>query len=186
LYDSLWHFLTIGIGGGFLALLFGQYTKEREERERDRSIRRDMFKELLVAYSKAKKVQRLMRARAICGISDGKLHVLCDEYDKLFDDLNDARLSFETQVHQIRANSRLFPDEPKLTKNLLAMEEYLALTIQEHQKIFWRSSGSPRKRLLSDLRALENFLGYNSLDNEFRTEFKYPFRDAMEDFGPLL
>jgi hypothetical protein len=180
------NFLTIGIGGGFLALLFSQYAKEREERERDRSVRRDMFNDLLVAYSKAKKVQRLMRGRAICSISNGGLHVLCDEYDKLFDDLNDARLSFEAQVHQIKANSRLFPNEPKLTESLQAMEQYLALTIQEHQKDFWRSSDAPRKRLLSDLQALENFLGYNKETNKFMTEFRYPFGEAVKDFGSLL
>lgn len=186
LFEALWNLLALGLGGGAVAFLFGQYSKEREGRERDRTIQREIFKEIVIAYGRAKKVQRLMRARAICHISDGEVHVLCDEYDKLFDDLNDARFSFEAQIHQIAANSRLFPNSRRVMGKLRKMEEYLALTIQEHQRELWRFSDTPRKRLLSDLHALEGFLGYNDQTKEFRSDFKYPFREVMEDFGSLL
>ena len=93
LFDVLWEFFAIGLGSSFVALLLDQNSKFRDTLEKERLMQSYIFGELISAYSKAKRVQRLMRARAVCFSSDGEAHhVLGDEYDKLFDELNDAHL----------------------------------------------------------------------------------------------
>lgn len=185
-FDALWEFVILGIGGGFVAFVFGLYSREREERERDRVLQREVFNQLVSAYNKAKKVRRLMRARAVFQDSKGDAYVRAEEYDKLFDDLNDARLSFEAQIRQIKANPNLFLNSANLEKNLEMVEGYLERTTEEHQQELRRFSGDPRKRLLSDLKALQEFVGPYDQTKGFKSEFKYPFQNAMEALGALL
>ncbi len=79
-FDSTYQFFLITIVGGGVSLIYEAYRHERESRESQKEVQRNLRSNFISSYNNAKQARRLLRARAIRINSDtGKEIVLGEE-----------------------------------------------------------------------------------------------------------
>ena len=175
-----YQFLLLVVLGGAVSWLLKRYetaraSKERElrdernrqetaradEERRQAEVRRlflDTHSALVAAYNSAKRVRRLLRARAITESPGGDSLVRREPYDTLLEALVDAQLTFESQIHRIEANKDVFAglSEDDI-ESLKSIESYLGKIIKEHGSLL-RHFGAEDTQSLAALERLKEFI----------------------------
>lgn len=164
-FDSTYQFFLITIVGGGVSLVYEAYRRERELRERQKEIQRNLRSNLISSFNSAKQVRRLLRARAVRIDSDaGKELVLGREYSKQLDKLIDAQLSFELAVHVVKSEPGLFEGASSgdtaldLAAKLESVEDYLNEIITEYEKSYKTFTGNPPTKDFAELSKLRELL----------------------------
>jgi len=155
--------------------------KDQEKRSIDNKKLREIHSELLGAYNKAKKVRRILRAKALTQDPKTKEdQVLLEQYDQQMEHLMDAQLVFETYAKRIKYNVIWFQTASNLEGNLKLIEGYLNSILKEYQEKRRTFSGEPSIKRLDDLSFLKEFIGPDEDWVLFDTGFKYPIRKALQ------
>jgi hypothetical protein len=186
-----YQFFLLAVLGGALSFLFKEISRERqyrqeelikEEEKRTHNSKRlrEIHSELLGAYNKAKKVRRLLRAKALTKTTTSKkIIVVQDEYDRQMQELIDAQLVFEVYAKRIKYNKLWFKEAGNLESKLGLIEKYLNRILQEYQKSFKTFSRDSRTKPLNKLPKLEEFVGPDDKRIDFGDHFQYPIRDVF-------
>ena len=96
--------------------------------------------------------------------------------------LIDAQLEFESIDRRIEGSSQLFSDYERyanLRRDLNSIGDYLHGAVEEYELRRARFTGEPRRIELSDLPALESFVGRYGSGPEPWRDFKQPFQTAL-------
>jgi hypothetical protein len=198
IFKLTYQFLLIVVVGGAISLLYKQLETEREQaekqkeqqtaqREGDRNLQRELRTELVRAYHGAKKIRRLLRAKAaeyIPGTVSTVIHA--EPYNEQMELLVDTQLDFEFFVDRIQNNPKLFSGAPTLATDIKTVESYLNQIIGEYEGsrgLFAQHKGTPP---LSSLKFLQGFIGPYKLAASFKSEFKAPFQNAVAQLETLL
>jgi hypothetical protein len=211
-FELTYQFLLLIVLGGAVSLLFREHVREREVKDEERMHKqeeadarqvreqeasnakqarlREMYSDLLVAYNKAKKVRRVLRARAIklepAGTSQRIQVILGSEYDAHMSDLIDAQLTFETYAKLAEDRLLWFEEAGALAGPLRNIEGYLNKIIKEYTTNYKTFEGDPPCKPLSELLDLKEFIGPYRESREFRTQFQDAFRDTLKELGKAL
>jgi CheY-like chemotaxis protein len=157
--------------------------------ERDRLLLLAMHDNLVSAYSRAKRVRRLLRARLEFPDGDtGPCYVLKSVYNEQMEQLIDAELEFEAILRQIASNVPLFGKDCRLDGCLDDIEKSLTETVKEFRMELRNFKGTPARMNLEKLPELESFLGLeqgdgsveNPPDGVSKRRFKEQFRTAIQ------
>ena len=191
-FSLTYQFFLFALLGGGLSYFFRELSVERqlkqdallkkqEKRSIDNKRLREIHSELLGAYNKAKKVRRILRAKAV--IQDPKSkesEVLLEQYDQQMEHLMDAQLVFETYAKRIKYNVLWLQAASDLERNLESIESYLNDILKEYQKNRKTFSGEPLVKRLDDLSFLKEFIGQDDDWVLFDSDFKYPIRKVLQ------
>ena len=63
-FELTYQFLLIGVVGGALTIFYQSIQRQRDAREAERGLQRQLLMDVVQAYNGAKKVRRLVRAKA--------------------------------------------------------------------------------------------------------------------------
>ncbi|SDI38748.1 hypothetical protein SAMN04487926_11623 [Paraburkholderia steynii] len=181
-------FLLIVVIGGALSFVYDEFQYARDisakqfeadsaVREAQRVLQREFLKDVIQAYNAAKKVRRLLRARAI-----HKGIVYKEAYDEHMQALMDIQLEFE--AFRIRTeNQTLFPG---LEGKLKSIEEYLGNVLRDYERYFSSFAGQPPTHPLAPLQNLEEFTASFKPMTRFSEQFKKPFHEIVDALQNLI
>jgi hypothetical protein len=193
-FKLTYQFLLIGVIGGALSLFYQsvQHQREvreaenqhkREVREAERGLQRQLLRDVIQAYNGAKKVRRLVRAKA----RDKSMNVRAQPYDEQMQILLDIQLSFEAFKHQAQANPQLFPPSSGVQAGLDKIEKYLNKIVDEYETHLSSFTGRPAATLpLAQLGALEEFIAERRANTDFDKRFKGAFHDVVAGLQKLI
>lgn len=170
--------LISGIGGiGSFAL--AEFTRTRERRQQVQDLRRKAFSDLVESYHEAKRLRRLLRAKAVrMGSSSTKDIVDRDQYDSLLQRLNDVQLQWEFYVRYAKGNPDIYDAAgPKLVANLGPAEKFLGKVISEWEEKLATFSGEPPVQRLAELPKLAQFI--DEADKGFGPSVAEPIQNAL-------
>jgi len=164
-FQKTYGFLLVVVIGGALSLVYKEYERGRQEQIQDLALRREFYDSLIVAYNDAKRIRRLIRARALTMPADdtasGPL-VCFAAYDEYMQQLNDVQLSIELMLRQAQGDSVLYGAASDLEKNLTRMKTYLREVGREYELHLHDFTGEPPTLSLSKLELLKKFIGSTS------------------------
>lgn len=172
-YKQLWQLSLASIIGGLVSAAFSELKREQDTIEARRAYLRTFHAAALTAYNRAKKIRRLLRARAIYN-SGGILYVQQAEYQAQMIELQDVQLQFESIKRQVRLGRDVFAQTPNLETDLRTMESFLRQSLSEFEDFRFQIASTP----LSTLPHLQEFIDYGS-SPPFVSEFADPY-DAVE------
>jgi len=182
-FKLTYQFLLITVVGGALFEIQKEIQRERDRRAAERNLQRQRLEDCVKAYNVAKKVRRLLRAKAIKG--DPTAHVDRDPYDELMQDLMDAQLEFEALVARVEGNQTLFP-HPRLKTDLNTMGDYLKGVLKDYETCLSKFSGSPQTLPLASASSLAEFTDRYKEGRPFDLEFKQPFHRVTKILENLI
>lgn len=192
-FDSTYQFFLITIVGGGVSLIYEAYRHERESRESQKEVQRNLRSNFISSYNNAKQARRLLRARAIRINSDtGKEIVLGEEYSKQLDKLIDTQLAFEMAVHVIKSEPELFEGSGSgdtafgLAAKLESVADYLNEIVTEYEKSYKTFTGDPAIKDFSVLPKLREFIGPFSEANEFKQRVVNPSYEAFQIISKVI
>jgi len=175
-------FLLVVVVGGAVSLLYEQFSKEQEQKEKRRDLLRQMHAELLKAYNDAKRIRRALRAHV--GYRDGGLspesRVYSADYKKAMEALIDAQLTFEVYTKRTDDTQLWFASGGAFAAELKKVESYLNKIIDEYEDKATSFVNAPSGMLITELPVLSEFISSLEDAPNFRNEFKYAFRSALE------
>ena len=149
IFKVTYQFMLMVLLGGPVSLFFKEYARERELRENKKSIQRKLYSDITKAYNSAKKVRRLIRAKALItndSKTDGegfKLRIVKrGPYEEQMEALNDIQLKFEFFRHEVESSPDLYKAS-NLSKHLRTIEKYLGKIVSEYESSLREFSGDP-------------------------------------------
>ncbi|MAX36762.1 MAG: hypothetical protein CME33_09385 [Gimesia sp.] len=205
-FKLTYQFFLLGVVGGTVAWLFKRFDAERVERERkmdreraerrqdmeqDRDRQRErrtelrtMHTEILAAYTTGKSARSLIRAKTGVKLAvkgPDEISISKEIYETAMEIIGDAKTIFD--VYQRRASDLLFfPNPTSLKAHLETMTDYLGELIDEFEENF--SADTNAKEIpFAKLPRLFEFSGPYKRATRFKTQFKYPIRDALVQLG---
>ena len=172
--------------------------QEKQEKERDRQLqharnvnelRKELLARLTSAYSDAKRIRRLIRARSFLvnpKSQGGEERIVRDVYDEYLQALNNVQLTLETIYREVETSketsSEVFSDPSKLLSSLDYMESYLRKIIREYEKKLRYFEGEPPSLELKELARLSEFIGdAEDFDAEFVSSYKSAQKSIRKD-----
>jgi len=192
-FDSTYQFFLITIVGGGVSLVYEAYRQERESRERQKEIQRNLRSTLISSYNSAKQIRRLLRAKAVCINLDTKNEIILGkEYSKQLDKLIEAQLFFELAVHVIKSEPELFEASSSsdtaldLAAKLESVEDYLNEIITEYEKSYKTFTGNPAIKDFLELPKLREFIGPFSEAKELKERVINPFYKALKIISEVI
>jgi hypothetical protein len=167
--------------------------QEKQEKERDRQLhqartinelRKELLARLTNAYSDAKRIRRLIRARSFFVSpknQGGDELIVRDVYDEYLQALNNVQLTLETIRREVetseKTSSEVFSDPSTLLNSLDYMESYLRKIIREYEKKLRYFEGEPPLLELKELDRLSEFIGHAE---DFDAKFVSSYKSAQE------
>jgi hypothetical protein len=197
-FKLTYEFFLIVVLGGALSLLYKRLEDERKkdaakdewrrtQRDSERNLQRELRTEVVRAYHNAKKIRRLLRAKAREYLPDTVTTILHpDPYNQQMELLIDTQLEFEFFVDRVRSNPGLFSGAANLLTNLEKVERYLNQLVGEYEdsrSIFSLHQGRPT---LSCFQYLEEFIGPYKLAAAFKSDLKEPLKDVISQLETLV
>lgn len=149
-------------------------------------LRKELLTRLTTAYSDAKKIRRLTRAKSLFVVRDNRgadvVHVNRGVYDELMESLNDIQLTLELILREIvtsrKTSSEVFSTPYPLQRNVAYMEGYLRKIIREYETRLKDFKGDPPSLELRELARLSEFVRRD--DIEFNTRFVSSYKIALD------
>src|SRR5439155_18473155 len=154
-FKLTYQFLLLVVIGGALCLIYQEFQYQRDQdakaferdaptREAERGLQRQLLTEVVEAYNAAKKVRRLLRAKATKYPPATIVSVVqAQPYDEQMLALMDTQLNFEQLERRAESNPHLFPTDTKLAVNLDLTGKYLNKILSEYADEFSKFSGEP-------------------------------------------
>jgi hypothetical protein len=143
-------------------------------------LRREFLINVIDSYNAAKKIRRLLRARARQhNPATNSIDVIRAIYDDEMQSLVAAQLEFETLEYIAQSNLELFPTT-EIARNLSSIEKYLGKLVDEYEKHNRQADTLP----LDKLGTLEEFIGEKG--KNFDEKFKKPFRNVVAELQRLI
>ncbi|MBV4504228.1 hypothetical protein HU751_005155 [Pseudomonas sp. BW13M1] len=169
--------------GAWVSVLMSDYQLRQQAKEKEREVRRMKleYREVLLksvlsramdAYGKAKTARRLFRGR---GVASNSRHLVLEQYDHFFDQINAAQLELEVLARDVRASDRTFSEPGGLDQNISKMEKYLGELISEYEQLRPQFSDPMTSFTISDLPRLEDYIR-PSAQSEFKPSMITPFQ----------
>jgi hypothetical protein len=175
-----YQFLLVSVLGGAIAYLYKLLELGREQRR----YLREMHKELLDAFNKAKMVRRELRARL--GTKDKvnpAFRITAEEYEKQMARLGESQLVFEVYAKRALDQGLWFKGAHDLGNALDELERYLNKILKEYQEKLVIFNGDPPDLEIDQLEYLVEFIGPYTKKSSFEREFKFRIRDALGALG---
>ena len=149
-------------------------------------LRNELLARLTSAYSDAKKIRRLTRARSLFTRRDHQgadvVYVNRGVYDELMESLNDIQLTLEIIQREVetskKTSSEIFSTPYPLQRNVAYMEGYLRKIIREYETRLKDFKGDPPSLELRELTRLSEFVRRD--DIEFNTRFVSSYKIALD------
>jgi hypothetical protein len=187
-FKLTYEFLLIGVIGGALSLFYQNVQHQREVREAERGLQRKLLREVIQAYNDAKKVRRLLRAKARDERAMKDTVIRAQPYDEQMQVLLDIQLDFEAFKHQAaQSNPGLFPADSGVHAGLDSIEKYLNEIVGEYETHFSLFTGGPPPTLpLAQLRKLQDFIAKRKDGSDFDKRFKGPFHSVVAALQKLI
>jgi hypothetical protein len=195
-FKVLLEFLLVGVIGGWLSYEYKRREQGAAAREAGRVLQREMLTKVIDAYGDAKKVRRLLRAKAKFNLGNSKeAFVRKGPYEKQMERLMDIQLEFEALKHRAENNADLFPKELELAELLEVMEKYLneILKNYETRPDDLKERTLPEYGVVLPLRELkplreftDNLTGKSDDEKTFRCCFSEPFHDTVKRLQALI
>ena len=186
-FKLTYEFLLIGVIGGALSLFYQNVQRQREIREAERGLQRQLLREVIQAYNDAKRVRRLLRAKARDNPAMKDTLVRAQPYDEQMQILLDVQLDFEAFKHQAQSNSLLFPADSGVQADLDSIEKYLNEIVGEYETHFSLFTGGPPPTLpLARLCKLKDFIAKRQDGTHFDKRFKGPFHSVVAALQKLI
>jgi hypothetical protein len=174
-----------GLLGAFGTFAFGALSVAKERRESERSVRRQMLRDLVEVYNCVKGIRRALRAEAIRPVyTDEAAHVMKSRYLDLLPRLNEAQLRLESQVRLIEGNRSTYPQPAELLKRLNAAEDYLGCLVSEWEERSGLLVDPPGLNPLSDFLALRCFV--HKAPQSFKPGFAIPIAEVLGRLGASI
>jgi hypothetical protein len=195
IFGLTYQFLLLVVIGGAVTLLFSQYsreqTREQERRAEERAIQREFHADLIQTYNAAKRIKRLLqaRARSISRNEEGEEVTVIEKapYDEQMQALIAIQLQFESLADEAKSNPDLFSgieelkDLPSYLKN---MGEYLHCIVNEYEDSY-RLFSSDSLLAIEKLPELREFIS-TPHHKERITKFRDPAYKAIAGLQKLL
>jgi hypothetical protein len=151
-----YQFLLFVVIGALLSLAYRELQRQRDETATVRELRREFLTRAIDAYNAAKKVRRLLRARARQHDQvTNMIQIRGVIYDEQMQLLADAQLRLETLKHLAESDFSLFPG---IATALESMEEYLGEIVKEYEEKNLSFTGQPPALPLASLGEVEEFM----------------------------
>jgi hypothetical protein len=165
--------------------------KQREQdaarREAERVLQRQFLGDVLEAYKAAKKVRRLLRAKARKYIPETRVALVdAKPYEEQMLFLLDIQLDFESLKRRAKSISRSPPINTELAVKLESIEKYLNHIVDEYSDHFSEFTGQPPRRQLNEICHVAEFIAKRDPQSKFATEFQEPFHAAVETLQTLI
>jgi DNA repair exonuclease SbcCD ATPase subunit len=166
--------------------------KKRQQAKTINELRKELLARLTSAYSDAKRIRRLIKARC-CFLSpntqgEGTVHVRRDVYDEYMQALNNVQLTLETIRREIETSietsSELFSAPTESQANVEYMESYLRKIIREYEKKLMYFKGDPSSLKLQELNRLSEFISQVDavdFDTKFVSSYKSTLQSVRKD-----
>jgi hypothetical protein len=192
IFKITYQFLLVVVIGGLLSYEYKRREQATASREAGRVLQREMLTKVIKAYGDAKKVRRLLRAKAIGRLGTSEAVVRKKPFQQQMELLMDIQLEFEALKHRAEHNPDLFPG--KLATNLKIMESYLNNILEDYECKFKESTlPQPEPTLVLDkfLRVKE-FTAFLSVKTEkeekqsFAVNFQGPFHNTVKSLQELI
>jgi hypothetical protein len=172
-FKLTYQFFFIGVIGGAVSHFYEIVQHQRDVREAERGLQRKLLEEVIQAYNEAKKVRRLLRAKARDKSTKDAL-VLTQPYGEQMLIFLDTQLDFEALKTQAQSNLQLFPENSGVETELASIEKYLNKIVDEYETCFPSLVGKPSPEL-AQLPKLQEFIA----KREDGTDFDKCFKDAF-------
>ncbi|AOK20288.1 hypothetical protein WT26_31465 [Burkholderia cepacia] len=188
IFKLTYQFFLIVVLGGALSFGFSLLQYERTVRETERALQSQILREVVQAYNAAKKVRRLLRAKAVqCTDQAASSFIICQEsYDKQMQVLVDIQLDFEAFKIRVENNPRIFPSDSGLAEVMNSIEQYLGNVVGEYEEYSWSFGGQSPTRPLTSLQHLHEFVMKFKRGGAFDMEFKKPFHKVVGALQDLI
>lgn len=208
IFKLSYQFLLIVVIGGAVSLIFTEFSKTREQIRKDkekqessdnliRDLQRKFYNDFIQAYNSAKKIRRLLRARARIKSDNKLIEIRRLTYDEQMQSLIDVQLKFEFFCEEVKGNPSLFPivfeetETETLFTKLEKIEKYLNVIVDEYENCY---SSFPEILLVDEsmsipiikLKRLAEYIGKYRYAKEFKSNFKKPADEIMEGLQKLL
>jgi hypothetical protein len=180
-FELTYQFLLIGVIGGALTLFYQSVQRQRDVREAERGLQRQLLIEVVQAYNGAKKVRRLVRAKARANDL-----IRGEPYDEQMESLLDIQLNFESLKHQAEANPQLFPINSGVRNALESIETYLNRIMDEYEKKLSLFAGAPATLPLAQLGELKEFIADHRAGTDFDKFLKGAFHNLVAALQKLI
>lgn len=180
-FELTYQFLLIGVIGGALTIFYQSIQRQRDAREAERGLQRQLLMEVVEAYNGAKKVRRLVRANA--RVNDS---IRAQPYDEQMKSLLEVQLAFESLKHQAEANAQLFPKNSGVWSALDSIEKYLNKIVDEYERKFSLFAGGQAKLPVAQFGELQEFIADRRAGAEFDKFLKSAFHDLVAALQKLI
>jgi hypothetical protein len=180
-FELTYQFLLIGVVGGALTIFYQSIQRQRDAREAERGLQRQLLMEVVEAYNGAKKVRRLVRANA--RINDS---IRAQPYDEQMRSLLEVQLTFESLKHQAEANPQLFPKNSGVCAALDSIEKYLNKIVDEYEKKFSLFAGGQAKLPAAQFDKLQEFIADHRAGADFDKFLKSAFHNVVAALQKLI
>jgi hypothetical protein len=176
IFNATYQFLLVVVLGSGVTAVFQTLAQARDARERRKTLQREIHGALITGYNDAKRVRRLLRARARSGVDANIIDR--GEYDTQLEALSSAQLSIEFATRRIELNRTVFPHAEDLRAALKAVGAYLNTIVDEWEDLRPKSAAAT-PFIITTLPALDAFLRHYNDSPAFRDGFKKPFDIAL-------
>ena len=158
--------LQLVIAGIIGKILVDTYTAGREKEKAANQFRKDLFRELVQAYYKAKRVRRILRGNTIR--DNGVEKINHKVYDEQMRDIIDAQLALEYCLLQLDSFPQNFKNNiDPLKDEADKLQGYLNKLISEYEKL----GGAGEFISVADLNELEGFFDKQKFIPRFANSF---------------
>jgi hypothetical protein len=182
-----YQFLLLVVIGGVGTFFLSEYSKhkeaQREKWAKEQDLQREFYEGLFKAYNTAKKVRRVLRAKA--HLRDEK-KIAMAPYNELMGQLIDSQLQFEllkklAPIVFYKVDDSI--DEYVSVRCALeTIEKYLNHIVDEYEHKY----EDAESKSISELKWLEGFIGKSGNDSLFKTEFTTPVHAVRDKVVELL
>lgn len=131
--QELFRFSLTVLVGGVIAFVFRMAEARRQIKDVRQRDLRDFYRRMLLAYNKAKKTRRLLRARSYA--ADGSVLIMSDHLHELMAELQSAQLDFEALRREAQVSQKLFSNQQAVCGHLKRAEKYLRAVLEVHESM---------------------------------------------------
>jgi hypothetical protein len=178
---AAYQFAFVVVIGAMISWLISEYRRVQEQNEAQRDLYRKFLKEFLFAYNSAKRIRRILRARAL---SADKSMIKIETYNEQMMALINVQLRFE-YLKKEAENTDLFLRAKDIALYLYSIESCLNDIIDEYERKNITMSNNDTYKLI-DLKYLKDFIAHPRESKFFAPMFFEPSDLILEIMLKLL
>ena len=191
-FQKTYSFLLVVVIGGSISLVYKEYERDRQSKQQDLILIREFYDAIIGVYNDAKRIRRLVRARALINLSNSQLkstiYVSKYEYDEYMQQLNGIQLTIELMIHQMQGAPDLYGNDIGLKQSLSKMKNYLRKVLNEYEQSLRTFCVEDQRVPLAQLEILQQFIGTAVGDEymDFMVGFVEPASHALNSIQKLI